>query len=395
MRGVGPKQSASQRRGVAAETAFAASVARRAHLWHPISAGNDFGVDGWVELIEPDGSVTGIEFGAQVKGVQRFPEAIDGAVPVASVKVSTAAYWLSRLTPTLVVAWEEETGQFMTEWAHEIVPPERLLEALAAAQQTLTLRIPAVNELSASGWADIETTARKLHSRAIEALAAKHVMEIYQTLLCRVADVRDVLVEWVMWLAYDSPEALAKKFASTDEDSARWLDAFESLRLSPPRFGGIPAIQAAAALCFPVHALCVVVAGVLYTNTAVWHIPAENPVVSSVVSFNAALDSYYKTIFVVEDQAKALAYGSAYDSSTMATLRFWEERLVVVLGLIVLLIRDFERDLRRWLFPHAEREPDIRSRAIRDMAKELVTPTAEWHQGWGRGEPSTEKESRG
>lgn len=41
IRGAGPKQSASQRRGVAAETAFAASAARRAHLWQPISAGNE------------------------------------------------------------------------------------------------------------------------------------------------------------------------------------------------------------------------------------------------------------------------------------------------------------------------------------------------------------------
>jgi hypothetical protein len=125
-----------------------------------------------------------------------------------------------------------------------------------------------------------------------------------------------------------------------------------------------------------------IVASVLYTTCAVWHIPKENPVVRAVSSFCAALDSHYKSIFVKKDQDKAMAYGSAYDSSTMADLRFWAEKLVIILGLIVLLIRDFERDLRRWLFPLAEREPEIRSRAIRDMANELVTPTAEWHRDW-------------
>jgi hypothetical protein len=382
-----PQQSDSQRRGKAAEAAFAAFVTQQGHVWHTVGSGNDFGIDGRMELVEADGSVTGIEFGVQIKGMRAFPEMIDGELHLSTINVSTATYWVSRITITLIVLWEEQSGDFVAAWAHDLMHPDALVRAIEANRRTITLKFPLDSTSWNASWARLIATARLLHQRTKELLISKHIAEIYQTILCRAADVRDLLLEWVVWLAYDSSEALASRFATTPEGKASWVEAFADLALAPPRIVDSSApILTTYTLCIPIHHLRGVLANALATVTTGLRIGLDNPIVASLASFHAALSMYYVTIFRAEDREKALAYGSLYDEQTMNQLGVWQERLVVVLGLIVLLIRDYERDLRRWLFPHADREPDPRVRLIADMTAQLITPTGEWHRAWKKGQ---------
>src|SRR5438132_13636366 len=98
-----PVETDAQRLGRRAEAAFAAAVTARGHRWEKTSAGNDFGIDGRVELVTEHGSVSGTGFGVQIKGTKVHSFNADGSLAVRPVKMSTVSYWFKRVEPTLLV----------------------------------------------------------------------------------------------------------------------------------------------------------------------------------------------------------------------------------------------------------------------------------------------------
>src|SRR5437762_1194032 len=113
---MGASDTKSQRLGRSAEAAFAAAVVSRGHLWNQTASGNDFGIDGTIELGQKDVLITGKLCNVQIKGTECCEIATDGFITLADIKVATAEYWYSRISPTLLVLWEEKENRFFCDW---------------------------------------------------------------------------------------------------------------------------------------------------------------------------------------------------------------------------------------------------------------------------------------
>jgi hypothetical protein len=376
---VGPSESSSQQLGREAEAAFSAAVAARGHLWHPTSSGNDFGVDGVLELVRSDGSVTGRVAAVQVKGTDHLALNSQGKILLPQVGVSTAAYWLARINPTLLVVWDRPTSRFYCGWVHLVLPVEELAALMKQGRTTVRIAMDP-KELDPEGWSGVEASLDQVHERTQRALNERHVREICEALLCRVADAQELLVEWITWAAYGSPPLLASQFDGTGSREGL-LATFESLSLAPPVI--VERQDALALLINPIHHLRVLLRLFSYTMRTGWGYGSDEPVLNAAESFAISLDAYYRLIYPPDQREAALAWGDQWEPESMGTVGFWIDVWIALIPVVNLLLRDFERELRGMLF--ARFEPiDERSARILNQTEELLTPVARWHRTWAQ-----------
>jgi hypothetical protein len=374
---VGPNETGAQQLGREAESTFASAAVARGHLWHPTASGNDFGVDGVIELVAK-GSVTGRIAGVQIKGTDRLKVTPDGSIRLPTIKLSTASYWFARIQPTLIVVWERPTSNLLWTWAHDLLPIEEFSALVRRNQTTARLVMKVPRTLDASGWDDVEAEINALHVRTVRAMNERHVREICESLLCRVADAQDVLVEWITWIGYGSPEALARRFDGVGNPEGL-LASFRNLALAPPLLVTQPDVL--AIMTNPIHQLRVLLRYFSHTMRSGWGYDSDQPVLHAAEAFAVALDAYYSLIFPPDQRSIALAWGDNWDPETMDSVGFWIDIWIQMIPVINLLLRDFERELRGLLFAHFSPQ-DERTESVIQFVDRLITPVSEWHRNW-------------
>ena len=195
----GPRHTPAQQKGQLAEQIFGAFVIQHGDLWHPTSLGNDIGIDGRVEVLEA-GEPTGVEFGVQVKGSDRLAISRRGNVSAGRAKSSTVRYWLTRLSPTLVAAYDQHQERLYAEWAHRL-PGLVDMTRRASPPQRVTLKLPA-EQLTSLRWTELRSEAAAMHGLVTTALEDQALREMMGLLHVQLSSIQDVLVEWVYTLAY-------------------------------------------------------------------------------------------------------------------------------------------------------------------------------------------------
>jgi len=209
-----PQRTHASKLGKLAERLVAAEIERQGWVFHTVESGNDFGVDGRVEIVESEGMVTGLEFLVQVKASQDLlKDSPADAVRLGRYRLDTVLYWFAKYVPVLLVSYSAATEELFYGWLHEEVPPDRLLSALRADTNDITVTVPRVCRLEARAWRQIEKEVRHVRdvfNGLIEAaVPSRDGLLLYRA----IADALDFLHEWLVSLSLAQPElrAVARK----------------------------------------------------------------------------------------------------------------------------------------------------------------------------------------
>jgi Domain of unknown function (DUF4365) len=372
----GPRRTAAQQTGQVAEAAFAKAAAKAGMIWHPTSAGSDFGIDGKVEIVQ-SGTVGGAEFNVQIKGTTSSKR-IGQKVDLGLVKVSTVTYWTSKLLPTLLVVYDEPLDRLFHGWLHDVTSPAAVLDRQTKGHDRMRLRMPP-KLLNESAWGEVETEARRAHEAVRAAFDHAPVRSYYHVLYCLAADVTDLLADVVAGIAYESPLSLSLQFGEGDPERMASL-AEEFANCLPPQPAGALKREAPFVL-MQIQALDHEMQAFLF-GKFMFH--PDNPIVR-------ATETVQRTLRGIIDEIMPELHGPEPTGNKPA-LR-WAKveivNLVIGVGLILVLLRDYQRELRPFLFPiwgrlewpvpsEGKHAPPLSTRMVRDISDELVTSFASW-----------------
>src|SRR5882724_8018209 len=130
-------------------------------IWQPPR--RDFGKDGLI-VIRDGTQLHNLEFSVQIKTSVR-PRVRDGHVTISGVSRSSIQYWFASPLPTLVVAIDITNREGWYAWHLDLFDsPEELF---GAKSETVTIRIPQVNQLNQIGWNSIRVELLK-HFKALQ-----------------------------------------------------------------------------------------------------------------------------------------------------------------------------------------------------------------------------------
>ena len=198
-----PRITDSQQSGAEAEATFATFVARNGGIWSSTGQHSDFGLDGRVEITDADGQLTGAEFGVQIKGTNRVRQPSQRAHSFGQVRRDTLHYWLSRITPTLVVGCELQSGRIFAEWAHLIfaasnIPP-------SPPRQTVPLKFLS-EPVNREKWHDLCQQALNWHNEFTKTLHASGMKASLSGLYEFLCQVEEELIELVCYMVMGRSE---------------------------------------------------------------------------------------------------------------------------------------------------------------------------------------------
>lgn len=371
----GPRWTAAQKTGQVAEAAFAKSAVEAGMLWHPTSAGSDLGIDGKVEIVEA-GIVRGPEFNVQIKGTS-IGGAIGDSISLGQIKVSTLSYWGSKVLPTLLVVHHESTDRLYYGWFHDVVNPKEIVEYRRQGRHKVRLSMPA-KRLKRRSWIHIKKTASSAHEALNSALEQSPVRSYVQIIYCLTAEVTDVLVDVVTSIAYSFPPALALQFAA-----ARDLSSEELIEVGV-RFAAEVPVAPEATLHTASELILTQLVALDHELQAFlfgkFMFEGEN---NPVVRFTEAVQARLHEL-VGEIQLETLGPEPEGDSITWRVMKVDWVRLICGMGFALILLRDYQRELRPLLLPmwgriewpapkDGDHTPLSTTRLIRDLSDHLVT----------------------
>lgn len=370
-----PKRTHSQWLGKLAEAKFAELATEKGWLVHPVHSGNDFGIDARVELVDKN-EVTGVEFLVQIKCREEFSKDRDGSINAGSVKVSTVGYWLAKLSPTLLAAYDHSRRVFYWNWAHRTFPVERFSNALERHQDSLVLTFPQDNKLDSAGLQEIENEAQSIHSTLVIAVnsawARTHFLRVYRL----ASDVSDVLLELVCSFAYSSPEQLAISLVPKEGLSEKVVEAFKSAKLR------IPDLTEAHTFSVSLISALIDVLKAFSEAGLGAGVDRDHPILSASLAVRQLLGKYYLRMLYGEDRSEAASRIEQSSKRGLRWLRLSIPEYVTSIGAIALLLRDFKRELRKWLFPDIVRRGSANSADfIKDEAAEVLHSVEAWFPG--------------
>jgi Domain of unknown function (DUF4365) len=139
---------------------FAAQLPR-GWIWQPPR--RDVGKDGLI-VIHDGSELHNLEFSVQIKTAER-PKIGNGSVTLSGVSRASIRYWFASPLPTLVVVVDLSNSKGWYAWHLDLfTSPSEFLEAKS---ETLTIRIPAENQLGDAGWSAIRIALLR-HFRALQ-----------------------------------------------------------------------------------------------------------------------------------------------------------------------------------------------------------------------------------
>lgn len=151
-----PRQSPSQQIGRAAERWF---VSQLPPSWIFQRPTEDVGIDGVVVICEA-GPANGLEFKVQVKGSAIFSR-VEDKIVLRRIKRSAMRYWITGLTPTLVVAFEAKSGTGFFAWANEVLAP---VAAILGEDGYMDVRLPSRRTIGPGSWHLIREQCRAINA---------------------------------------------------------------------------------------------------------------------------------------------------------------------------------------------------------------------------------------
>lgn len=376
-----PSRPTSHQTGALAEHLFAGFATRFGCIWHPAASGADYGVDGRIEIVESGGSLSGVEFPVQVKGRTSTQSSRRGSVAIGRVQVNTARYWLGRLTPTLLVGVDTNTGAMHAEWVTRL---PRLKRAVTERRTSvIRVRLPDEAALSPQRWVDICAEARSHHTRITQALGDDPLRQSFAMLYVQTASALDLLMDWMAMFAYFDVASWTVEPSTEEPDPETGLRAIAVQARDGSPFSGPPRLVNETGL----RSVLEVVQAAATTIGAFGHalgakIGPDHPLSTVPVQVYGTLRHWIGITVTGADHLRP-------DEDPAAG--FYErdidwDGLVTGVGLAALVLRDFNRDIRLMLFPW-QSDVAITPRAtkvgrvlaaLREIPASLVTPAEEW-----------------
>lgn len=363
--------------GVIAETAVSSFVAENGGIWHPVGAGADYGIDGRIEVVNQTGQLTGAEFAVQIKGSASLRRTAGGTLVVAGrARTDTVRYWLNRLTPTYIIGYDHSERALYGEWV------QRMQEAIELTSKktkpSISLKVSS-KVLDEDAWRVICGEALDIHNTILASLAVGSAEQIFGVLYLRLSEINDVLVEHAAYLALASPSptlAILGDAISAGEAAARTIS--ERLLTRPRIIEEGPQ----ASLSLMERAVGMVED---FADAAGSLLSTDDVLSRSIHQLSRDLRRIY-------DDISPQPYGnSPVDAGTFYWVAVDLAKLMPDLIAISLYLRDYNRELRRFLFnPQTSRKAqshdttDKVSAYMRYLTEEMFTPTPELLRDWPR-----------
>jgi hypothetical protein len=339
-----PGLSASQRLGQFGESLVSQQLVEHGFVFHSVSSGNDFGVDGRVECTAR-GGVQAEEFFVQVKTSRQVAVSKDGAhIRLRPVPLATAAYWHSKLTPTLLVVVCKASRRLWSQWALEAVPGPTLIRAIRDGKRSV---IPASRLLGTESWPTIGREARQEYLRIVGAVYAYRTRTDFLTLYRSVADAYDLLFSTILG-EREQPVVGAPRFPVEQVQTAILL--FRALALATEIAKDAPLDSVGQRL------------------RAVTKAAAEK-VAELYMSMYATTDAEYQRA------AEVALYGHREVQDKLVVLAAPADRVAVGIGEIAFCARDYLRIVRAAVFPEVP-ETDVPNPYmwLRDVSRARLEP---------------------
>lgn len=193
-----PKVSRGQQLGQIGETLVAKQVVENGFVFHPIGSGNDFGVDGRIECVG-SGGVEAEEFFVQIKSTEKVGFVKDGSrLQMRPIRVGTAAYWGSKLSPTLLVVVCAATKRLWYQWAHDAIPNQVLIRAVRDGKKSVTPVVPTSNEVGPDSWKSIASAARDSYWTVVRSIYADRTKRNFLILYRTASDAYEILTDLLL-----------------------------------------------------------------------------------------------------------------------------------------------------------------------------------------------------
>ena len=128
---------------------------------------DDFGIDGIVS-IGTESSVLPLEFGVQIKSSVNF-KSINDKVVVPCISSEMLQYWLSKLLPTLLVAYDAKKKVGYYDWVHNLLKNEQALDNKGKH----FLHIDSKRQFIDQSWKNISTEVEEFHKVFFQAVQSK------------------------------------------------------------------------------------------------------------------------------------------------------------------------------------------------------------------------------
>ena len=157
-------QNKSQIVGREGERWFSSLLPSEWTIQRPI---DDFGTDGIV-AIGTESNVLPLEFGVQIKSSVNF-KSVGGKIVVPRISSAMLQYWLSKLLPTLLVAYDAKRRTGYYDWVHNLVTNEQILNK----EGKHFLHIDSKRQFSDLSWRQISTETTELHEMFFQAVQSK------------------------------------------------------------------------------------------------------------------------------------------------------------------------------------------------------------------------------
>ena len=128
---------------------------------------DDFGIDGIVS-IGTESNVLPLEFGVQIKSSVNF-KSINSKIVVPRISSEMLQYWLSKLLPTLLVAYDAKRKVGYYDWVYNLVTNEQAL----SNEGKHFLYIDSKRQFTDRSWQHISTEVEELHKVFFQAVQTK------------------------------------------------------------------------------------------------------------------------------------------------------------------------------------------------------------------------------
>jgi hypothetical protein len=190
-----PKDTKSQQLGRKGESHVKALIEKFGGIYHTVSDSADYGIDGRIEISFNE-NVTGIEFFVQIKSVHTNPNTQKESFSAPPVLLPTIQYWLSKITPTLILLYSNETETVWFSWVHDAIDQERFHTAIKEGKKTLSPRLRTENKLDRNSWQSsvIREAERIYHNLITSYMNSRDVSALFNC----VSVTYDILTQWLV-----------------------------------------------------------------------------------------------------------------------------------------------------------------------------------------------------
>lgn len=343
-----PRVTRQQQLGKIGESIVAHNAIENGFIFHPIESGNDFGIDGRLECVGVDG-VEAHEFFVQIKTSEEVTFVEGGTrLRLKPIKVSTAAYWASKLSPTLLVVVCAYSKRLWQSWAHEAISGESLISAVRNESKCITPIVPSTNDLdSAESWKSIAHQSGSAYWSIVDSIYQSRTKNDFLKIYRAVADGYEILT--------------SRMLDQTEQTDSERLPV-EQITTAILLYRGLDLLQRLTE--FPKDELDVVGQRLLRVTTA-----AAQTVRDAYLEMYSDQDEDYQR------SAEVALYGHPKLGDKMITLSAPQVRLDTGLNQIASVARDYLRILRMALFPQPpQSDPPNPLMWLDQMAKAWLDP---------------------